>query len=150
MCGLTFNASAQNKEPALSAAQYRPLAKGEPMPYAGVAVGLATYRAEGFKFKLQKRLIDSLSAELNGKKIEIAGLRTQLAKKEEQYGMQADLTQSSQQAAKVINSSLQVTQQQYKKTTLRFYEKPVFLFSAGFIVGSFTTWKVGTAIHLFK
>jgi hypothetical protein len=141
VCALTFNANAQAPKPGIVPAKYRPVAAGEPAPYAGILTDLQTYRAESAKFKAQAALIDGQKQEIAGLKVQLSDSQTETAKSQEMYSKQLELTQSAQLATATVNSSLQVTQKQFEKAKPRWYEKPVFLLSAGFIAGGFVGIK---------
>jgi hypothetical protein len=135
--GLTINASAQAPTPGISAAKYRPVAMGEPAPFAGILVDVPTYRAEGAKFKALDKKIAAQQSEIAGLKIQLSDTQVEAAKTNEMYNKQLELTQSAQLATATVQSALEITQKQFEKVKPHWYESPVFLISAGVLTGGF-------------
>lgn len=129
------NSSHAQTRPGINAAQYRLVAKGEPMPYTGVAVGLETYRMESNKFTTQEQLIVGLKDEL---------MQTQqlleLEKRETAVGVQkltaqTELYVAAHTAKTEVQQALVITQLAYEKAKPHWYEKPLFIIGMGFIGG---------------
>ncbi len=140
--GCALSSKAQDSKPGIKPAQYRFLSPGEPMPYLGVAVGLETYRAEGFKLKKQTQLIDSLKKELQGVKLELFAAKKESVKQAESKGIQTQLASSAQAATSEVKIALQETQEAYKRAKPRWYESPIFIGAVSFVGGVYIGAKV--------
>lgn len=135
----TFNASAQSPAPGLKAAQYRLLAKGEPAPFAGVVVGIETYRAESEQIKAQAALIASQKALIS----KMAEDTTQYAKKyraaDQRYVLQTEQAVAAQRSADASGVALVASEQARAVAAPRWYEKPLTVGPLCFTAGVLAT-----------